>query len=926
MRPASDTWKWLERKCAPPELGVSDREPEKEDPKLSDLNLANLINTRARGPTMFNMNEEERKDRAALKKPSPGPITPKKKKKKKKPQNHHKLKAEERMQVWHGNESRHILDFFASKDWIEQQNMTTSHEHLTGDLNFPKLKEGHELKPWQEIGAKKLAASCNFLLGGLILGDDTGLGKSLTALVAALHQRNKMLPDCGPVAVVTRPACILQWWEEIEQHFSEETRPKAVIIDDANTEVAEILEYDVVIFANSFIGKRFTDLTTLNLWLQTVKSDGIGAARKLFPKLNPKKLNMSTSTDLYHLRNRLFPVLIIDEAHDAKNPESQYHQAIRQIPCHNMFLLTATPIFNTWHDIRGILLLFPGSPFRSIDDFHRVFALAPLHGKVGRGGPAGPFLILLRHLLSGVVVARPKSVTDLPPIHQNHLTVTDTLPKVVDMLILDQATRAQSIIWGNGALSSHNPGRDSQLKRGVRLLRTSQQMANNETLFSHEAYEEGKEKRAERYSNFEKGLQLSIHQWLKEGDATYEPVAVSPEELTPQQYSDFKGWYIHQSHLTETEDAALEHSEHTECKKGSKQVRIDSLRATRKAPANELKTIEQSVYADEDFDYDEDQEDPDFDPENPDCDTDTESRNTESDPPKLDRKQSTAQMRQIWGQTLKKMSTDELASPKVKKITEIITTIRSHYPTEKIIITATSVRFLDIIGEHLLRCLPTLTMVHFNGQIKDVDVRMDIAKWFNSGGIDLIILSAACGGTGLNLHGGSHVVIAEQFWTPGLEKQVIGCAARMPQKKDVHVYYLHMSSKVDDLIANLLARKKTMEHPLESAFRRGDNAPYVQDRLPTRYDLGFKLRGYNEEWNMLKALKEGKKGGKKGGDPMDSDSADDAMKPDDDGMESDDGDGMDLESEASEDKVDDNSDDELVAISKKRRKVWYKFH
>ncbi|KPA38879.1 hypothetical protein FLAG1_08278 [Fusarium langsethiae] len=77
-----------------------------------------------------------------------------------------------------------------SEAWDAQYKTTTSHELLNFDLNIPKLKEGRNLKPWQEIGAGKLADSCNFLLGGLVVGDETGLGKSLMALAAALHRRN----------------------------------------------------------------------------------------------------------------------------------------------------------------------------------------------------------------------------------------------------------------------------------------------------------------------------------------------------------------------------------------------------------------------------------------------------------------------------------------------------------------------------------------------------------------------------------------------------------------------------------------------------------------------------------------------------------------------------------------------------------------
>ncbi|CAF3482696.1 unnamed protein product [Fusarium graminearum] len=73
-------------------------------------------------------------------------------------------------------------------DVILSQQPNISHESFTVNLNIPKLKEGHELKSWQETGARKLADSCNFLLSGLVIGGETGLDKSLMALAANLHQ------------------------------------------------------------------------------------------------------------------------------------------------------------------------------------------------------------------------------------------------------------------------------------------------------------------------------------------------------------------------------------------------------------------------------------------------------------------------------------------------------------------------------------------------------------------------------------------------------------------------------------------------------------------------------------------------------------------------------------------------------------------
>ena len=53
--------------------------------------------------------------------------------------------------------------------------------------------------------------------GGL-LGDPVGLGKSLTSLLFAARFRREY-PDSGPVFIVARKSCVLQWRDEIITHF-----------------------------------------------------------------------------------------------------------------------------------------------------------------------------------------------------------------------------------------------------------------------------------------------------------------------------------------------------------------------------------------------------------------------------------------------------------------------------------------------------------------------------------------------------------------------------------------------------------------------------------------------------------------------------------------------------------------------------------
>ncbi|KAM0390877.1 hypothetical protein ACHAQC_007055 [Fusarium culmorum] len=416
-------------------------------------------------------------------------------------------------------------------------------------------------------------------------------------------------------------------------------------------------------------------------------------------------------------------------------------------------------------------------------------------------------------------------------------------------------------------------------------------------------YSNRKEKRAETYSEFEADIQLHIQEWLDDQNARDISAPISLIDLTAEQYSQFKQWYIMKSNSVEIDKEASDSPQCLQSLKVPNQdgtprpadinpevlqrltvAGIDYSRFT----AEDLNMVQRVLYHDDDFNYFQDKEDLDFDPDNSESDTDTEQfagkaqRRTGKDQQKQrerkkqwkqrerqkqqkqhkqqeqgeqqkQQKQRSAESSRIWKDTVQHMTVDELGSPKVKTIAHLIANIQSEYPDGKIIVASASVKFLDIISEYLSHLLPKLKKAHFDGRITSMDDRMGIVNRFNSktGNINLLLLSASCGGTGLNLYGGSHVIITERFWTAGLENQVIGRAARLPQEKEVHVYYIHATSAVDELIGNLLEKKKDVSHPLELAFRRADDTLYVQGLIPDRKELEDTLGKYNEARRCL---------------------------------------------------------------------------
>ncbi|KIL83832.1 hypothetical protein FAVG1_12982 [Fusarium avenaceum] len=178
----------------------------------------------------------------------------------------------------------------------------------------------------------KLLKSCESPLGGMILADATGLGKSLTVLVAALKKRKQMLAYCGPVLVVTYPSCAHQWFDEIETHFSEESQPQATIVNRHDVDIDVLLEHDVLICTSSFLKARYLDRIKLEGFLAVASAHGIRVANTMFLNQNYQHIHLPLHSEIFQNKEKVFPVIIIDEAHDAKNADLLLSQAVRNLP------------------------------------------------------------------------------------------------------------------------------------------------------------------------------------------------------------------------------------------------------------------------------------------------------------------------------------------------------------------------------------------------------------------------------------------------------------------------------------------------------------------------------------------------------------------------------------------------------------------
>ena len=88
---------------------------------------------------------------------------------------------------------------------------------------------------------------------------------------------------------------------------------------------------------------------------------------------------------------------------------------------------------------------------------------------------------------------------------------------------------------------------------------------------------------------------------------------------------------------------------------------------------------------------------------------------------------------------------------------------------------------------------------------------------FQDGGVPVFLLSLKAGGTGLNLTRADHVIHVDRWWNPAVEDQATDRAYRIGQTKPVQVHRFITEGTIEEKIAELLTRKKSLADSVLSA-------------------------------------------------------------------------------------------------------------
>ncbi|CAL8115364.1 unnamed protein product [Orchesella dallaii] len=170
----------------------------------------------------------------------------------------------------------------------------------------------------------------------------------------------------------------------------------------------------------------------------------------------------------------------------------------------------------------------------------------------------------------------------------------------------------------------------------------------------------------------------------------------------------------------------------------------------------------------------------------------------------------------------------EYESTKVKRILNDLEELRAAAKAEgrhmdKVVIVSSWPSFLLILNEHLRA--RRFTAVFITGKEKPEE-RMSGMKRFNklSGKPQIVLLSLAAGGVGINLIGGNYVFFVEPHWNPQLELQAQDRVHRFGQTKNVYVRRYIVQNTIETRVTDLQNQKLELADGILNNTKNGKGA------------------------------------------------------------------------------------------------------
>lgn len=196
--------------------------------------------------------------------------------------------------------------------------------------------EGLRLKllPFQLEGLHWLLSQENSKYNGGVLADEMGMGKTIQTIALLMYDRTKR-----PSLVVAPTIALMQWKNEIDQHTQGKLKVYLFHGTNKTTNINDLADYDVI-------------LTTYAVIESVFRKQNYGFRRK--------SGLVKEKSVLHHID---FYRVILDEAHNIKDRQSNTARAVNMIKTQKRWCLSGTPLQNRIGEMYSLIRFLDIEPF-----------------------------------------------------------------------------------------------------------------------------------------------------------------------------------------------------------------------------------------------------------------------------------------------------------------------------------------------------------------------------------------------------------------------------------------------------------------------------------------------------------------------------------------------------------------------------------
>ncbi|XP_066235229.1 DNA repair and recombination protein RAD54B isoform X1 [Saccopteryx leptura] len=181
------------------------------------------------------------------------------------------------------------------------------------------------------------------------------------------------------------------------------------------------------------------------------------------------------------------------------------------------------------------------------------------------------------------------------------------------------------------------------------------------------------------------------------------------------------------------------------------------------------------------------------------------------------------------------MFTEE-ESGKLQVLTKLLAVVHELRPTEKVVLVSNYTQTLNILQEICNRHGYAYTRL--DGQTP-ISQRQQIVDGFNSkySSDFILLLSSKAGGVGLNLIGGSHLILYDIDWNPATDIQAMSRVWRDGQKHPVHIYRLLTTGTIEEKIYQRQISKQSLSGAVVDPTKTSEHIQFSVEELKNLFTL-----------------------------------------------------------------------------------------